>query len=108
MSGESPVDYIQEGSLIDRRLYRVQARNFNLAVYRISTNDFVGIRSKFGMTFLSSENHWDHKEFATVKPMLDLLEDLPSNINMLDFNSQELFDWLQAAKVRHGSSYLTR
>jgi hypothetical protein len=64
----------------DRKLYRINARNFNIGVYNEKTLNFFGLRTKFGDTFIDDENHWDCEEFPTAKPIEELPEELPTNI----------------------------
>jgi len=64
----------------DRMLYSVNARNFRLGVYHAEVNGFIGIRFKFGSTFLDTEYHWDTgAPHGTTKPFKEL-ETLPEGI----------------------------
>lgn len=73
-------EYIAIPDCKDRRLYRISARNFNIGVYDEKTESFFGLREKFGEVYIDNENHWDCKEFATVKPIEELPEELPAEI----------------------------
>lgn len=59
-------------------LYRVQTRNLGVAVFTgDKQSHFVGLRNKFGSTFLEYELHWDADEhFGTASPT-EVLEKCP-------------------------------
>src|SRR4051812_35585114 len=67
-------EYIKIPDLLDRRLYRVYARNLRLGVYNAERTEFWGLRTKFGNQYPDPEYHWDHPHHATCKPF-ELLED---------------------------------
>lgn len=71
---------------IDRRLYRVKARNFSFAVFFKERSAFAGIRHKFGNTFVDEELHWDLESRGTCKPLECLPETLP------DVSTREFLD----------------
>jgi len=77
---QDPEIWISKDNLVDRKLYRVMARNFSIAVCRKDSWGFIGRREKFGKVFPFEEYHWDNKYFATVKPLEELPETLPENI----------------------------
>ena len=54
---------------LPRHLYRVIARNFDLAVYNGDTG-FIGVREKFGNRYLDTE--YCDEGYGTVTPMEDL------------------------------------
>lgn len=51
--------YIKLDDCIHGNLYKINARNFNLGVYTLGEQGFLGIRYKFGSEFLALEYHWD-------------------------------------------------
>ena len=62
-------------------VYRLDSRNLSYGVYD-GEDGFIGLRYKFGDTFLFTEYHWDtenHKPYGTVKP-LKLMEMLPVGV----------------------------
>lgn len=65
---------------IERRIYKVDGRNIDLAVY-IGDSAFIGIRTKFGYRFLATEFHEDSgPPFGTVKCRVDTGITLPYKI----------------------------
>ncbi len=89
---------------VNRKLYRVQARNIKIGVYFREPHkyddgewySFYGIRTKFGKQFIDSEDHWDAKEFATCKP-LEVIGELPEDIDIKD--SDALMAWLETKEA---------
>lgn len=87
-------------------LYRLSSRNLSHGVFNEQTKGFVGIREKFGSTFLFTEYHWDTgPPHGTASPLKDLgpcpITDLSEYSNMLDGRLQtnhELFAWLEQAE----------
>lgn len=79
-------------------VYRVNARNFKLAVF--DGVSFIGIREKFGNRFLDSENHWDAPDFATCKPIEKTEHRVPESIKLSEWSGEPswenavLFDFL--------------
>ena len=61
-------------------LYRIHARNFDFGIYDEKQQGFIGVREKFGNTYLFIEFHRDNntvgKMFGTVNPK-ELLEMCP-------------------------------
>ena len=79
---------------IDRKFYLIYARNFWYGVFSKEEKGFIGIRTKFGQRYLSTEYHWDTGEpHGTVKPYEILNIDLPENI-ALDEHNKELLEYL--------------
>lgn len=65
-------------------VYEVDARNFSFAVYNQDLKSFIGIRYKFGTTFLDTEEHWDcGAPHGTAKP-LKFIGMLPEDISPTD------------------------
>jgi hypothetical protein len=63
-------EYIAKKDLIPGRRYKVAARNFAEATWDGERELFVGLRHKFGATFLDTELHWDDDpNYGTVKPL---------------------------------------
>lgn len=82
-------------TFIKGRLYRVDARNFKLAVYD-GDGGFIGVRHKFGGRFLDTERHWDEgPPHGTVRDVQDTGIDYPG------LGTSKLLDWLeeQARKI---------
>ncbi len=77
-----------------RHVYRVEARNFKLAVFD-GTCHFIGIRTKFGSRFLDDEGHWDNPEFASCRPVEDTGFVVPEEIPVATGSTRlfDLLDW---------------
>lgn len=101
---------IELNNLVVRNLYKVDARNFSLAVW--TGEYFIGIRQKFNSTFLSTEYHWDtDPNFGTCKPLEDTGLSVPKDIELIcDVHYEEdgnkyfktykpLLNWLQDVEV---------
>jgi hypothetical protein len=77
-------------------VYRVEARNFKLAVF--DGKSFIGIREKFGNRFLDSENHWDAPDHATCKPIEKTEHRAPEEIGLSvrsgQYENSFVFDFL--------------
>lgn len=70
-------EYIALDDCEHRGFYRIQARNFDFGVFDQTAKGFIGIREKFGTTYLFTEYHWDTgAPFGTVRP-IELLEPCP-------------------------------
>lgn len=70
-------DYIPLDECEHQGFYRIRCRNFDYGVFNERTKGFVGIREKFGSTYLFTEYHWDTgAPFGTVTP-IELLERCP-------------------------------
>ncbi len=92
---------------VERKVYRVWARNIKIGVFlkskRFNDSDwfgFYGIREKFGSRFIDSENHWDAPEFATCCP-LEVICDLPADIE-IGGDNKALFEWMDAKEKELG------
>jgi hypothetical protein len=78
-------DYIPLHACEKGRLYRVRARNFHKAVFN-GKDGFIGIRKKFGHTYLFTEYHWDTGEtYGTVKPVEALDFKMPEDIPVVEY-----------------------
>lgn len=83
-----------------RVVYRVEARNFKFAVFD-GKEHFIGIRHKFGNSFLDTENHWSAENFATCRPLEKTAHRVPDYIPVRDesgagsWMSKELFQFLE-------------
>lgn len=85
-------------------VYRVRARSFQ-APYAVYTDasgvegfeaGFIGIRTKFGSTYLWCEHHWDQgPPWGTASPVEDMGISVPEGTALTTENS-DLFRWLQA------------
>jgi hypothetical protein len=76
-------EYIKLEDCIIGHLYKVQARNINLAVYN-GEGGFIGIRTKFGSSYLDTEMHWDTgAPFGTAHPLEDLGQ-IPDDIEAVE------------------------
>lgn len=93
---------------IDKGLYLIQARNFELAVFNKDKDGFTGIRCKFGCEFLFTEYHYDTgPPFGTVFPQ-EYLEQCPiDNIeehvieDSKRITNPQLFAWLKQKAEAH-------
>jgi hypothetical protein len=101
-----PEPRISESELIDGGFYRVEARNFNRAVYVKSWRCFIGVRFKFETEYLFTEFDYETgPPCGTVFP-IEFLEHCPvrpiaERLFEDDSSNRELFDWLKAAEQRH-------
>jgi len=85
----------------DRKLYRIKSRNLAIGVFRAATGGFLGLRTKFGSTFVDEEFHWDNGEpYGTVDPQEELPEELPSGVPNEE-DSSALRAWLQEMEARY-------
>lgn len=88
---------------VEWRVYRVRARNFSYAVYigsdAIRHGRFLGLRKKFGDTFLFIEFHDETgPPHGTVIPLEDTGIDVPEGLRgfeSLVSYPDGLFDWLE-------------
>lgn len=90
-----------------RKLYRLHARNIRIGVWNANPHvpggdggEFIGIRTKFGWSFLDGENHYDASSFATASP-LEIIGELPPEIELvqdphLSISSEEWSQWHEA------------
>jgi len=86
----------------DRRLYRVNARNFTLGVYDAGQCAFIGIRTKFYDRFLDREFHWNYGgPHGTARPEEALPVTFPGDLG-LDENDP-LFNWLEEAEKTYNT-----
>ncbi|MCK9155131.1 MAG: hypothetical protein M0P12_03350 [Paludibacteraceae bacterium] len=70
-------------------VYEVDARNFSLAAYNSEIKSFIGIRYKFGSTFLDEEEHWDiGAPHGTVKP-IRFIQMLPEGLPPVEIIKKE-------------------
>lgn len=92
---------------VERKLYKLHARNIKIGVYIREPKHgggewyhFYGIRTKFGSRFIDAENHWDAQEFASCAPLEEIGE-CPEGIPV-EYGSKELFEWLEAKEKELG------
>ena len=101
---------IELQNLVIRNVYKVDARNFSVAVWQ--GKHFIGIRYKFGSVFLSHEYHWDSDpHFGTCKPLEDTGIVVPEEIELechIHYeedgkkyfkNYEPLFDFLKSLEI---------
>ncbi len=79
------VQHLKVDELVDRGVYRVVARNFGLGVYNAKTQEFMGVREKFGSRYVFGEYHWDpgmdgNGAYGTALPVRLLDVELPAGI----------------------------
>jgi len=74
-------DYLRLEDCAPRTVYRLRSRNLAYGAFD-GKDGFIGIRKKFGNTFLDTEYHWDYKRgpYGTVKP-LEAVAILPGGID---------------------------
>lgn len=91
--------YIPISELKLNHIYLVDGRNYFIALW--DGREFIGIREKFGDTFLSEEDHWDTENRGTVKPYreIDKLEDYCHACG----DDSKLFDYLKKIEDEKGS-----
>jgi hypothetical protein len=66
-----------------RKLYRLTSRNLTLGVFEAENRGFLGLRRKFGSTFVFEEYHWDcGPPYGTASPYEELPEELPAEIEL--------------------------
>ena len=96
-------DYIPIKDCVHGGLYLIRARNFDYGVYNEENKSFIGIRYKFGETFLFAEDHWDIGEpYGTVKPK-EFIKQCPLKEinegkwqeNKVWKSNVELFNWIK-------------
>jgi len=73
-------EFIPRSGCKDRTLYRIDSRNLRLGVFKADTGGFLGLRTKFGGTYVFEEFHHENEEFGTVRPREALPEELPAGI----------------------------
>lgn len=83
----------------NRRLYRICSRNLAYGVFSPSEN-FYGIREKFGTLRVDTETHWDFDDTGTALPMKALPELLPTTISFED--NEAMLAWLQEMEAKYG------
>jgi len=69
------MNYLKREELIVGGRYKVDGRNFTIATW--TGDEFIGMREKFGNSYLDEELHWDaDPKYGTVKPLeyLDMKE----------------------------------
>jgi len=65
----------------ERVLYRIHSRNLEFGVFDAQDGGFIGLREKFGETYIFKEFHYDNgAPFGTVRPEEALPETLPAEI----------------------------
>ncbi len=65
---------------ITGRVYKIDCRNFSVGVYD-GNEGFIGIRTKFGNSYLFTEYHYDQgPPFGTVESQIDTGIDVPDTI----------------------------
>jgi hypothetical protein len=70
---ENKLNYIKLEDCIEGNLYKIHSRNLTHGIFTKFNNGFLGIREKFGSTYLFTEYHWDTgAPFGTVSPLIDL------------------------------------
>lgn len=62
------MEYIKKEDLIVNTKYECEARNFAIGTWNGENFDY--IRTKFGITFPDTEDHWDDN--GTVKPYIEI------------------------------------
>jgi hypothetical protein len=66
-------DHIPMDKCQVRHVYRIRSRNLGVGVYTGVEGGFIGIREKFGNTYLFTEDHHDTgAPYGTVLPMKDI------------------------------------
>lgn len=65
----------------DRRLYRLRSRNLRLGVYRAASGGFLGLRDKYGDSFVFEEFHRDRgAPYGTASVLEELPDVLPADV----------------------------
>ena len=71
-------------------LYKIDSRNLDIGIFNKESEEFIGIRTKFGDRYLFTEYHWDTgAPYGTVKPV-ELLEMYPNDLD----ENEEMAQWL--------------
>ncbi len=79
LSNQAREDFVPMSKCKKGFLYRIHSRNLSFGVYD-GEGGFVGIRVKFGQSYLFTEFHWDRgAPYGTVKPLEEVCP-LPSDI----------------------------
>ena len=96
---ESITNYIPLDECKHGYVYRIHSRNLDIGVYDENDKGFIGIRTKFTMRYLFTEDHWDTgAPYGTVKPV-ECLHKVPPNIEISD--NDKLFEYLDTLKELH-------
>lgn len=103
-------DYIAVDACEPGRLYRIRARNFQLAVFA-PPNVFIGMRHKFGEEYLFGELHYDtDNHYGTVQPVEALDEWAPDGVPLAEYlkgdneylHNEPLHYWVKEMVEKHG------
>lgn len=60
----------------NRRVYWLQSRNLRVGVWNLATQGFIGVRHKFGDTYLFTEYHYDSSPTIGTAMPLEGVDDL--------------------------------
>ena len=94
---------IKESELVDRRLYRIIARNFFLGVWDAQHRGFIGIREKFGDKYLFTE--YNHETGGTARAWEALDVDVPPEIELREHSPLTCMDCGRLAEQFRGNAY---
>jgi len=86
-------NYIKIEDCKNRYTYEINSRNLSYGVFDQNDGGFIGIREKFGDTYLFREYHWDlgANNFGTVQPLKEI-EILPDSIKLDENETHPLGD----------------
>ena len=97
---EDKENYLKPEELKKGYAYKVWARNFSIGVWD-GKKSIIGIRHKFGSSFLDGEIHWDlDQNFGTCKPYEEICE-VTCEMHLDNFYqhpNKELFNFLKELK----------
>lgn len=79
-------EYIKIEDLIDRGLYKIEARNASAGIWVADKQYFLIRKYSFGDIYGFTEDHWDVDDRGTAQP-LELIEVLPDDFNIKDDNA---------------------
>ncbi len=94
-----PVEECKNGGL-----YIVDARNFELAIYREADKSFLGIRTKFNDKYIFPEVHWDAcSTYGTVKPIKFIK--MSGIVDLMTIDDKEIFRYLEEQVDNENKTY---
>lgn len=94
-------EYIKLENCKHGYLYKINSRNLDYGVFNEKDKGFIGIREKFGQTYLFTEYHWDTgAPYGTVTPIEEISK-IPDDIK-IDENETHVLDDLWAVNPVNG------
>jgi len=97
--GPEPMVWLGMEELVNRQLYFIWARNFNVGIWCAERQAFFGIRRKWGRQFVDREFHWSTgAPYGTAKPIAEFPGwHLPVNISF-DSDTDNMLSWMRGVE----------